>query len=223
MEFTCRGVLFDGSTPVVHQPGEPYDVLRLSQRATAGITCIAKRQNGEPATLTSHSATLIIRPTLTAVSTLFNGTGVRTADDRFRWVVPAGNLPNAGTFYYNIVATDGGGQPTPLVPPTECIVAASLYNPDDPLTPAAAAYTQGLTRRMIYTVTAEAEEFIVPLSPAEADDGYGAYAFVIKGGDGTVVASCPNDEATDRQTTSVRILTTAPLSAGDKLEIFLTR
>jgi hypothetical protein len=68
-------------------------------------------------------------------------------------------------------------------------------------------------------VTAGGDDFTVPLDSAEDDADYGAFAEVAEG-DSTITCQVP---ISGRTTTQVNVLATAPLEAGDIIEVFIAR
>lgn len=79
--------------------------------------------------------------------------------------------------------------------------------------------TPGATQAFTYTCTgAEGSDFTITLPLARVDDNY--IPQVTAGGETEIVAvDCPDGVAGDRTTTTFRVVTSASVQAGDKLDV----
>jgi hypothetical protein len=74
-----------------------------------------------------------------------------------------------------------------------------------------------------YTVTgSEGTDFMVTLSVAQSDDLYAVIPLQVKG-TAAVFIECPDDSGGDRTTTQFRVLLSAGLTSGDKIDFLVIR
>lgn len=132
------------------------------------------------------------------------------------------------SYEWDALIVDGEGTPTRIVLLSSLTVDDGVALPGAAVVPPAETPLGTAVRRIVYTVTADdvaagGQDLSVPISPAAANADYGAVANVATTTvAGAVFAMCPAGTG-DRTTSTVRVLVSAALSAGDTVEVFLTR
>lgn len=132
------------------------------------------------------------------------------------------------SYEWDVLVVDGAGTPTRVVLLSSLAVDDGVALPGAAIVPPAETPLGTAVRRIVYTVTADdvtagGQDLSVPISPAAADADYGAFANVATNTiAGVLFAQCPNGSG-DRTTSTVRVLVSAALAAGDTVEVFLTR